>query len=152
MSTTRRWLLLPVIAAALVLGGMAPASADFAGYGSLAPMSVGTLTVAPPTAVSTAGTYCFTTVDPVTLTTTTWLQAQVSWTPSTTARGVTGYVISAHLPDGSVYPVASTDAATTSVGGTYDGYYATLGVRVSVTTTTSYGWTADSELSQALTC
>jgi hypothetical protein len=151
-TTTRRWLLLPVIAVALVLGAAGPANASFSGDAPLAQISVGTLTVTPPTNVSTAGTGCSTTVDPVTGVATTTLHARLSWTASTTARGVSGYLITAVFSDGSTYPVASVDALTTSATSDVDGSYATQNIRVAVTTLTGYGWTATSTLSPALTC
>jgi hypothetical protein len=149
---TRRWLFLPVIAVAIVLGVATPANASFSRSISLASLSVGTLTVAPPTGVSTAGTGCSTAVDPVTGVATTTLHARLSWTASTTARGVSGYLITAVFSDGSTYPVASVDALTTSATSDVDGSYATQNIRVAVTTMTSYGWTATSTLSPALTC
>jgi hypothetical protein len=152
MTPAVRRLLLPLVAAGLVLVGTGTAQAAYDSSASLPTTSVATLKVAPPTGLSTAGTQCVTTVDPTTGTTTTTLQAKVSWTASTTTRGVTGYVVSAVFSDGTRYPVTSTDASTTSVSGTYDAYYASQNISVVVTTTTSYGWTASTAPSSAVTC
>jgi hypothetical protein len=152
-TTTRRWLLLPVIAVALVLGAAAPANASFSRSASLAPISVATLKVAAATNVSTAGTKCVTTYDYSTGTYTTTLQAKISWTPSTTTRGVTGYLINAVFSDGTEYPVTSVGPTATSVSGSYDAYYATQNIRVTVTTMTSYGWTAETApTTKAVSC
>ena len=47
---------------------------------------------------------------------------------------------------------ALVDAATTSLTGDYDSYYATQNIRVVVTTLTSYGWTGESQPSGVIKC
>ena len=152
ITTTRRGLLLPVIAVPIVLGLATPANASFSRSISLASLSVGTLTVAPVTGLTVAGSKCVTTYDATTATYSSVLAAKVDWKPSATTRGVTGYVISAVFADGTKYPVASTNAATTSMSGNYDVSYASQNIRVTITTTTSYGWTAETAPSGAIKC
>ena len=152
MTAAARWLLLPVLAVALFLSGMAPAQAGYTASRPLTTMSFGTLKVAAPTGLTVAGSKCVTTYDSTTGTSSSTLQARVDWAASATTRGVTGYVISAVFADGSKYPVASTNAATTSMSGSYDISYASQNIRVTVTTTTSYGWTAETAPSGVIKC
>jgi len=150
MSSLRRTLVLTLAALAVVLGLTSPAGAAFSGQAVLT-SSVTALTVAPPTALSTGGTKCDSTYNAATMTYTTTLHAKVSWAASAT-RGVTGYVVSAVFADGSRYPVAQVAATATSITGDYDAYYATQNIRVTVTTLTSYGWTATSPMSGVIKC
>jgi hypothetical protein len=78
------------------------------------------------------------------------LYVTANWAASTTQRGVTGYLVNAHLADGSVYGMAQTAALTTSAG--VDADYLYYQPRLSVTTLTSYGWTATSAVTAALAC
>jgi hypothetical protein len=75
----------------------------------------------------------------------------VSWTASGT-RGVNGYVVNAHLSDGTVYPMTQTAAGTLSTSQTVDADNLVYQPRLSVTTLTSYGWTAQSALTGYVTC
>jgi hypothetical protein len=155
VSSLRRSLLLIAVAAATLVGLTAgPALAGFSDSASI-PVTIGTLTVAAPTGVTTNGTYCSTTTtyDAYgTASTTSTLHARASWTASTTTRGVSAYRVTAWFPDGSGYPVGDVPASTTTVAMDVDAAYASQGIRVTVTTLTSYGWTAQSPTSGALTC
>ncbi|MCW2537812.1 MAG: exported protein of unknown function [Modestobacter sp.] len=148
----RRGLVLVAATLALTLGLSLPASADLSDRSPVLSATATTLQVAAPASVSTSGTRCVTSYNYWNGTTTTTLQARVSWPASTTTRGVTGYLVTAYFTDGSSTPVAWVDAPGTSVSGSYDVYYASQNIRVSVTTYTSYGWTAESAKSGAIRC
>jgi hypothetical protein len=85
-----------------------------------------------------------------TVTKNTALYVTVNWPASTTQRGVTGYLVNAHLNNAAVYPVAQTAALTTSA--TVDADNLVLQPRLSVTTLTGYGWTATSAVTAVLSC
>jgi hypothetical protein len=155
VSALRRSALLIVVAIATLVGlTAAPAQAAFDDKAALSTLTVAAITVAAPTGVSTNGTNC----------TTDWyyqygnwysrttLHAKLSWKPSTTTRGVTGYRVTAWFADGTSYPIGDVDAGTTAVAMDVDGSYANQNIRVTVTTLTSYGWTTESTKSGALTC
>ena len=137
---------------AVLIGLTGPAQASLASKTTALVGTVTAITVAAPASVSTKGTRCTTSYDRSTGTTTTTLNAKVSWSASTTARGVTGYLVTAVFSDGTRYPVAQVAASTTSISGDYDAYYATQNIRVTVTTLTSYGWTAESAPSAVIRC
>jgi hypothetical protein len=140
----RRAAVLTAAALAVTLGLSAPAQAALTDTAPKFTASVTTIKVAAPTSVSTGGTKCTTTYNATTGTSTTTLNAKVSWPASTTSRGVTGYVVTAVFSDGTKYPVAQVSASTTSLSGDYDASYASQNIRVTVTTLTAYGWTAES--------
>jgi hypothetical protein len=154
MTGIRRALILIGLIGTVMVGSSIPASATFADSVAVA-HTVSTGTVAAPTNVSTAGTKCVTTATwnatTGTYTYTTTLEARLSWRAST-SPGVTGYVITAYMVDGSKAPIVWVSAPGTSVTGTFDYYYATQNIRVTVTTYTSYGWTKESGLSGAIKC
>jgi hypothetical protein len=81
-----------------------------------------------------------------------WYTATLTWPASTTARGVTGYRVIAHLNDGSSYAMGETNAATRTMSGTVDRGYLGYQPTLSVVTLTSYGWTAESAPTAVLTC
>jgi len=90
----------------------------------------------------------------VTTTTTTkntMLAVNVSWTASG-SRGVNGYLVNAHLSDGTIYAMAQTAASTLSTSQTVDADNLAYQPRLSVTTLTSYGWTARSALTGYVSC
>jgi hypothetical protein len=155
VSALRRSLLLIAVAVATLVGlTAAPAQAAFDDETTLSPLSVGTITVAAPTALSTKGTYCSTTYYSMygNWYASSTLHAKLSWKPSTTTRGVTGYRVTAWFGDGSSYLIGDVGPTTTSVAQDVDQYYASQNIRVTVTTLTSYGWTAESAKSGVLTC
>jgi hypothetical protein len=79
------------------------------------------------------------------------LTVTASWSASGT-RGVNGYLVNAHLSDGTVYPMAQTGAGTLSTSQTVDADNLVYQPRLSVTTLTSYGWTARSAVTGIITC
>jgi hypothetical protein len=150
--TARRALLLLSAILTLALTTTNTAQAALTDKAPTLTASTSTLAVAAPGSVSTGGTKCVSTYNSWNGTTTTTLQAKVSWKASTTTRGVSGYLITAYFTNGTSTPVAWVDAPGTSVSGTYDSYYATQNIRVTVTTVTDYGWTTESPLSGAIKC
>jgi len=158
MSTVRRILILIGVSIAVLAGAIAPASATFSDDVAVS-TTITTGTVAAPASI-TVDDWCqtvpTTTVDPLTgVSTTTYsylYHATVSWPASTTARGVTGYRVIAHLNNGTSVVMAETNAATTSISATVDQYYLQFQPQVSVMTLTSYGWTAEGAKSPVLTC
>jgi hypothetical protein len=81
----------------------------------------------------------------------TMLAVTVTWAGSGT-RGVSGYLVNAHLSDGSVYPMAQTAAGTLSTFGSVDADNLAVAPRLSVTTLTSYGWIATTAPTRVLAC
>jgi len=85
-----------------------------------------------------------------TVTKNTNLHVTVSWSASQ-SRGVNGYVVSAHLGVyNQVTPLLTTTA--TSVSRVEDADALSMNPSVLVTTTTTYGWTADSARTAVLSC
>jgi hypothetical protein len=152
MTRIRRIAVLLSATAAVLFGAVLPADAQFSNSASLPTMAITSMDVRAPATVSTAGTKCDSVYDATTGVTTTTLNAKVSWSASTTPRGVSGYVITAVFTDGTKYPVAMVGATTTSLTGSYDAYYASQNIRVTVTTLTSYGWTKESAQSGVIKC
>jgi len=151
MTRIRRAAVLLAVATAVLFGGMLPADAQFSNSASVPTMAITSADVLAPTGVTSAGTKCVTVWDPNTASWKSVLQAKVDWNASS-SRGVTGYLLTAYFSDGARYPVAQTNAATTSLSGTYDVYYASQNIRVTVTTLTAYGWTEESGPSGAIKC
>ncbi len=149
MTTLRRSALLLAIAVSIVLGlGTSPAQAAFHDATTM-PASIGTTTVVPPTKLSTAGTKCVTRYDSWGRAYTT-LEAKLTWTASSTAK-VTSYEVVAYA-SGWTYSVTTVNGSTTTVTGSYDSYYATQNIQVTVIARTSYGWTAESAKSGVIKC
>ncbi|HEV7187139.1 MAG TPA: hypothetical protein VGN28_04530 [Blastococcus sp.] len=94
------------------------------------------------------GTYETTTT---TTTKSTNITVTASWTASA-SRGLSGYQVNAHLNDGSVYAMAQTAPGTLSTSQTVDAGNLSYQPRLSVTTLTSYGWTAQSALTGYISC
>jgi hypothetical protein len=125
---------------ALIAGTTLPASAAFNASSNVS-TTVTTVTVNAPASVTVSG-HC----------TGIHYNATISWSASTTSD-VTGYRVLAHLNDGTTSLVATTDAATFSIPLSSDrSTVSTYQPRVTVTTLTSYGWTAESVPSAVLTC
>lgn len=143
---------------AVIVGASLPASATFADAATVS-TSVTTLTVAAPTGLTVSG-YCSTTSsttwDATTSTYVTtysyWYTATVTWPASTTPRGVSGYRVTAYLNNGTSAVMGTTDAATRTMTQTADRAYLSYQPRISVSTLTSYGWTAESAKSAVLAC
>ena len=81
----------------------------------------------------------------------TMLSVSVSW-PASGSRGVSGYLVMAHLSDGSAFPMAQTAAGTLFTSDTVDADNLVHQPRLSVTTLTGYGWTAQSALTGYVSC
>jgi len=95
-------------------------------------------------------------VDPNTKTSTTVtkstdLVVNLSWTASP-SRGVSGYVVSAHPYGGPGQAMAQTPATLTSTGSRVTAYNLDYAATLTVTTLTSYGWTAQSAQTARLSC
>jgi len=142
MTGLRRALVLVGLSAAVTVGAAIPASATFADSATVT-TTVPTDTVAAPGAVNVAVTYCHPvfTVD-----------ATVSWSASSTTRGVLGYRITAYLNNGTSAVMAEPGAATRSYAASFDRYYLQFQPRVTVTTLTTYGWTRESAQSAVISC
>jgi hypothetical protein len=150
MTRIRRIAVLLSTTATVLFGAVLPADAQFSNSASLPTMAVTSIDVRAPASLSTAGTKCDTVWDGTAWVTT--LNARVSWTASTTPRGVSGYLVTAVFADGTKYPVGQVGATTTTITGSYDAAYATQNIRVTVTTLTSYGWTEESATSGVIKC
>lgn len=79
----------------------------------------------------------------------TMLTVSASW-PASGSRGVNGYLVTAHLADGSSFAMAQTTSLFTS--DTVDADALVYQPRLSVTTLTNYGWTAQSAISRIISC
>jgi hypothetical protein len=84
-----------------------------------------------------------------TVTKNTDLHVAASWAASA-SRGVNGYQVNANLADGSAFPMMQT--ATTTATGVVDADNLAYQPRLSVTTLTTYGWTATSAKTAVLSC
>jgi hypothetical protein len=149
--TRLRYSALVLIGAVLMLlGPITAALAAMDDRAQLPTMSVGAIDVTAPANVSLAGTKCTTSWNGWTWTTT--MHARLDWKPSTTPRGVTGYLVTIVFSDGSRQPYATVPASVTSINGDYDASVQTQNIRVTVTTLTSYGWSEESPISGAVKC
>jgi len=86
-----------------------------------------------------------------TVTQNTTLSVTASWAASA-SRGVSGYLVNAHLGDGSVFPMAQTAPTVLTTGAAVDADYLAYAPRLSVTTLTTYGWTATTAQTPVLSC
>jgi hypothetical protein len=140
MTAIRRILSLIVLTVSVIAGASVPAWATFRDAVTIV-TTVPTATVAPPTNVSSAGSWCNNGV----------LSASFSWSPSP-SRGVSGYSVRTYQADGTSTAFAETDAATTAVTGVYPSHGQSATVALTVTTRTSYGWTKESAQVQVPPC
>jgi hypothetical protein len=147
MTRTRRIANLLGLTVAMLTGGMLPASATFSDSVALT-TTVGTATIAPPTQVE-AKSICTTTVDPVTLRSTTTVQVKIEWWRSTSPR-VTGYRVTAYPAGGSPYTLTVT--GPTDEVAVYDSNVLASNSRITVTSLTQSTWTAESGKSPVLPC
>jgi hypothetical protein len=139
-----RRVLLPVTAAlAVAVGVCLPANAAFSDRTNAVQTSVATTTVGAPGNVAAQLASC---------SNGRWMSVAISWTASSSSR-VSGYLVKAYETGGQVAVVAQTDAASTGANITLDKLSpGTSSVSFTVTTRTSYGWSAESLPSGALTC
>ncbi|WNV76722.1 hypothetical protein [Geodermatophilus sp. DSM 44513] len=79
------------------------------------------------------------------------LTATVSWVGSG-SRGVSGYLVTARLSNGTTVGIAETPADARSITLRTDASVLQYEPRAQVTTLTTYGWTASSTLTAVLTC
>ncbi len=86
-----------------------------------------------------------------TVTKNTDLSVTLSWAASP-SRGVSGYVVSARLGNGSVSQLLTTNSYTTSVTQVQDADVLAYSPSLLVTTQTSYRWTAESAPTRMLSC
>ena len=150
MTAIRRILILSVLTVAVIAGASVPAWATYADVQALPTTSIFTVTVAPPTQVE-AKALCTTTVNPTTGATTTTVEAKVEWHSSVTP-GVSGYRVTVFLANGTSSVVAQTGPAVEEIFPSVDTAYLSRQPRYSITTLTSYGWTAVSEKTGVLSC
>jgi hypothetical protein len=125
----RRWALVLGVVATVVAGAPGTASARFTAS-VVAPVSVGTATIAPPTGTSTAGSTSCSLL-------TTGYTVRVGWTASTTAR-VTGYRVTETV-NGTARPVVTVGGTSTSRAAT-KAVLSTATHSFSVVAVTDYGW------------
>jgi hypothetical protein len=78
----------------------------------------------------------------------TTLYASLNWTAST-SPGVSGYRVNVRTGD---HMVPMGTVTGTAISGSEDARYTAYGLSLSVTTLTSYGWTAESVATRPLTC
>ena len=149
MNAIRRSLILIVLTVSVIAGASLPAWAAFTDSLKVS-TAIATTTVAPPTQVEAKAT-CTTTVDPSTGVTTTTVQAKVEWHRSATP-GVSGYRVTVHLANGTSSVVAQTSATGDEIFPDVDPAYLSRQPRYSITTLTSYGWTAESAKTGVLSC
>jgi hypothetical protein len=158
VNALRRSALLLLVTLTTVLALTGTAQAAFTGKATPTTLTVGTLTVAAPTGLTISGSSCSTTYWSRTINgqtssgTSITLHTRISWQASSTTRGLSGYRITARYADGSTAPVGDVGPTTTSAQLTVDGLTANQNIQLTVSTLTSYGWTAESPRSAALTC
>ncbi|TFV61238.1 hypothetical protein E4P41_09990 [Geodermatophilus sp. DF01-2] len=126
------------VAVALVMGAALSASASFVSQRTVA-LEVSSATVQAPGNVTTAGSWCW------------WstFGVQLSWTPSS-SPGVSGYTVRVHREGGTSSIVATVGREATSFSGVYWG--GRQEHRFTVTTETTYGWTAVSPQTSPVRC
>jgi hypothetical protein len=147
MTGIRRALVLIGLTLAVMVGAAIPASATFADSAGVAGPTVTTITVPAPIHLEVKNVSCTSTVDPATST----VSAMIEWQRMATPRGGTGYRVTGHYSDGTTFEMAKTGATTFEVVGSWKVDLA-RSPRVSVTTLTRYGWTAQSTLIPVRTC
>ena len=141
MTAVRRALQVLGLALAVIFGSSIPASAGLADTAAVAPMTLGTATVAAPGNV----------VGKLTCGQTTSTM-NVTWTPGGSAR-VTGYTVTVHFSDGYQQSSFVAGASTTAWAGSIPTYNVTAyAIRYSVTTQTNYGWFTQSALTGSFRC
>ena len=151
MNRIHRSAVLLGLVAAVIVGSSIPAAATFTEAASANTATLRTTTVAAPASITVSrtctqtpnGGYWNTSGQWVTTYSTTY-NATVTWPASTTARGVTGYRVTAYLPGSAPIVMGETDAANRSVSASVDASYLAYQPTISVTTLTNYGWSTES--------
>jgi len=149
VTAIRRILVLTGTVLAVMIGTSVSASATFSDAVART-TSITTATVQAPTQVEAQGT-CTTTVDPVTGLATTTVDIKIEWWRSP-SPGVIGYRVVAHRSNGTSQVMATVGASADQVLSNADQTYLKDQPRFTITTLTSYGWTAQSAASNVLTC
>jgi len=128
------------------------------GTGATSTTAYSSVTTAEPSSSNVQGTTTSTQAGPrpnetttTTVTKNTELRVTLSWT-GTTARGLSGYVVSAELGDGSRTPMLSTGTAATSATQVQDADVLGYQPKLLVSSQTTYGWTGDSLRTRVLSC
>ncbi|WP_164704488.1 hypothetical protein [Blastococcus litoris] len=158
MTGIRRALVLVGLTVAVMIGAAIPASATFGDTVAVA-TGISTGTVAAPASV-TVNDYCGQTANggyynswgQWVTTYSYWVDATVTWPASTTARGVVGYRVMAHLNNGQSIVMAETGTTNRTANARVDRSYLNYQPRISVITLTSYGWTAETPRTAVLAC
>jgi hypothetical protein len=143
MTGIRRSLLLLALTVAVVSGGLGPAhpaQASFSKKVTAASMDIGTATVAAPSAVNGA-LVCGKTSATL----------SANWTASTSAK-IKGYMVSVIYSDGFVQTVDMPATATSWSKAASLYTVQAYAIRYTVTTQTTYGWTAESTSTGWYTC
>jgi hypothetical protein len=137
----RRALVLVALATAMIIGAALPSSASFSESVSLPATTIGTATVAAPTGVQV--TYkCYG-----------WgVQVTLDWGLSTTQRGVKGYEIRTYVGTASQVQTVKGPTETTWTASADKTFANGNAFDFTVTTLTSYGWTAESAHTQQVAC
>ena len=147
MTGIRRALVLIGLTVAVMVGAAIPASATFAESVSIAGPTVTTITVPAPIHVEVKNVSCTSAADPATST----VSARIEWQRMDTTRDAAGFRVTGHYSNGTSFEMARTGATTFEVTGTWKVDRA-LSPRISVTTLTGYGWTAQSTQIPLPTC
>ena len=142
MNRIRRSAVLLGLTASVIVGSTIPASATFSDSVAVSP-SLSTASVTRPAWASVEVTYCH----PVFT-----FDATVRWPAGAAPRGVSGYRITAYLNNGTSAVVVETGSAARSYSTTFDRAYLQFQPRVTVSTLTTYGWTAESPRSAVISC
>jgi hypothetical protein len=155
----RRSAVLLGLVAAVIVGSSIPAAATFTEAVSTNTATLRTTTVAAPASITVSrtctqtatGGYWNATGQWVT-TYTTYYNATVTWPASTTARGVSGYRVTAFLPGSAPIVMGETDATNRTLSASVEASYLAYQPTISVTTLTSYGWSTESVRKAVPTC
>ena len=137
----RRALILAALAGAMIIGSALPSSASFSERVSLPTTTIGTATVGAPTGVN-ASYKCFG-----------WgVQVTLDWNLSSTQRGVTGYEIRTYVGTASQVQARMGSTDTTWTANADKSFANGNAFDFTVTTLTSYGWTAESLHTPQIAC
>jgi hypothetical protein len=132
VSVLRRGLLLLALAFVSVASNTLVASASYADSARV-PTSIATGTVSAPTDVTVVRSSC---------SNGRWIEVTITCRASSTPR-ISGYAVTAYWADGQVAQLGTTGSGITSLVTTFDKHEG-VPVACTVTTTTSYGWSAES--------
>jgi hypothetical protein len=155
----RRSAVLFGLVAAVIVGSSIPASATFTEAVATNTATLRTTTVAAPASITVSRTCTqnvtggyYDAMGQWVPTYTTYYNATVTWPASTTARGVTGYRVTAFLPGSAPIVMGETDATNRSLSASVEASYLAYQPTISVTTLTSYGWSTESVRKAVPTC